>query len=253
VHISDGGFRSQRLTDELLLAGGAVGYPEIRDLQNLEANNGFGPWHRTVSPEGRRQDSAHTYLHPLLQDGKHPNLHVLVEHQVVRVLFDDQKRANAVEFAPNPAHQPDSSTAKQRVHARKLVVISAGACGSPPILERSGVGNSDYLARAGIPVVADVPGVGHDYQDHHLIMTAYKTSLNPDETADRLFSGQTTVEEALARGDKMLGWNGVDVASKLRPRDEDIAAMGPEFQAAWHRDYEANFNRPLMFTGMFGG
>jgi alcohol oxidase len=50
------------------------------------------------------------------------------------------------------------------VKARKLVIVSAGAMGSPLILERSGIGRKDVLGRAGIPVVADIPGVGENYQ-----------------------------------------------------------------------------------------
>jgi hypothetical protein len=50
------------------------------------------------------------------------------------------------------------------VKARKLVIVSAGAMGSPLILERSGIGRKDVLGMAGIPVVADIPGVGENYQ-----------------------------------------------------------------------------------------
>ncbi|KAK0619686.1 GMC oxidoreductase [Immersiella caudata] len=256
VHISDGDYRSHDLMNDLLDAAASVGYPEIKDLQDLESNNGFSRWLRTVSLEGRRQDSAHGFIHPLLQGGKHPNLHVLVEHQVLRVLFDDEKRATGVELAVNPIHRDTPSGnegPKQVVRARRMVVLSAGACGSPPILERSGIGSSEVLARAGIPQVVDVLGVGHAYQDHNLLMTVYKSSLDRDKTLDIFLSGQLTVEQALTDGNKMLGWNGTDVASKIRPKDEDIASMGPEFQAAWDRDFKNNPNKPLMFTGMFGG
>ncbi|KAK4450154.1 GMC oxidoreductase-domain-containing protein [Podospora aff. communis PSN243] len=254
IHMSDGNFRSKALMEDLLEAAAAVGYPEIKDLQDLVSNNGFSRWLRTVSPEGRRQDSAHGFVHPLLADGKHPNLHVLVEHQVVRVLFDEQKRTVGVELVANPIHQDIPSTVEKRVvRARKMVVVSAGACGSPSILERSGVGSTEVLTRAGIPQVVDLPGVGHDYQDHHLIITAYKASLHKDETIDIFLNGSVTVEQALADGNKMLGWNGTDVAAKIRPKDEDIASMGPEFQTAWNRDFRDNPNKPLMFTGMFGG
>jgi alcohol oxidase len=52
--------------------------------------------------------------------------------------------------------------------ARKLVVVSAGALGTPQILERSGVGHPVILNKLGIPVVSDLPGVGENYQDHQL-------------------------------------------------------------------------------------
>ncbi|KAL0932644.1 putative alcohol dehydrogenase [Colletotrichum truncatum] len=256
VHISSGGFRVPGAEDDILAAAKQKGYPEIRDLQNLEANNGYERWMRYVSPDGKRQDSAHTFLHPLLEDGKHPNLHVLVESKVVRVLFDDNKRAVGVEYTPNPDYQAVLNTTRhpiRSVKARKLVVVSCGACGTPPVLERSGVGNRKVLEKAGIPVVSDLPGVGHDYQDHHLILYPYKAALKPDETLDELFSGRTSHEDAIAQKHKMLGWNGVDIVSKIRPTEEEIDKLGPEFRKAWDKDFKDSPNRPLMLSGFLHG
>lgn len=53
---------------------------------------------RYVSPDVERQDVASRYLHPRLQDGDHPNLHVLLETKVMRVLFDDDERAIGVAY-----------------------------------------------------------------------------------------------------------------------------------------------------------
>lgn len=99
IHISDGGFRGTNSMNDFITAAAKVGYKDTDDLQCLEENNKFERWLRYVSPEGKRQDTAHTYLHPLLQDGKHPNLHVLVKSKVLRVVFDDQKRAVGVEYS----------------------------------------------------------------------------------------------------------------------------------------------------------
>lgn len=90
---------------------------------------------RFISPEGKRQDTAHVYLHPRLSDGKHPNLHVLVETQVVRVIFEG-KRAVSVEIQANPKFQNDGQ--RREIKASKMVILSAGALGTPLILERSG-------------------------------------------------------------------------------------------------------------------
>lgn len=62
----------------------------VEDLSDLESNNGVQRAKRYISPAGKRQDTGHCYLHPRLQDGKHPNLHVVVDSQVIRVLFDDR-------------------------------------------------------------------------------------------------------------------------------------------------------------------
>ena len=50
------------------------------------------------------------------------------------------------------------------VKATKLVVVSAGAFGSPAILERSGIGSPSILEKNNIRVLVDSPGVGENYQ-----------------------------------------------------------------------------------------
>jgi choline dehydrogenase-like flavoprotein len=253
VHVSDGTLRLKNIEEDFLRAAAAVGWSEIPDLQTLDHNDAFARWKRYVSPDGKRSDAAHAYLHPRLRDGKHPNLHVLVESQVVRVLFDEDKRACGVEYRPNPLFRESASAApppKHVVRARKLVVMSCGACGTPSVLERSGLGSADVLAKAGVPLVEDLPGVGHDYQDHHLILWPYKSSLEPHETLDELLSGRLSFEEAAKKKDPRLGWNTIDVAAKVRPTESEVAALGPEVKAAWDRDFKDKPNRPLMLMAL---
>ncbi|KAI1757571.1 GMC oxidoreductase [Xylaria castorea] len=253
VQVSDGTLRLRKTEDDFLRAAAEVGWPEICDLQTLDHNNGFQRWLRYISPDGKRSDTAHMYLHPRLRDGKHPNLHILVESQVVRVLFDEDKRACGVEYQSNPLFQPQevpTPPVKRTVRARKLVVVSSGACGTPSVLERSGIGRADVLKRAGIPLVEDLPGVGHDYQDHNLILYPFKTALEPHETLDDLILGRLSVEEATARKDPRLGWNTADIAGKLCITEEDAASMGPDFEAAWERDFKNKPNRPLILMAM---
>jgi len=56
--------------------------------------------------------------------------------------------------------------------AAKLVVLSAGAFGSPTILERSGIGASNILTKLNIPQVVDLPGVGDHYMGMHCLPVA---------------------------------------------------------------------------------
>src|SRR5262249_57114203 len=102
---------------------------------------------------------ARTYLHPAL---KRPNLQLVTHALVHRVLFDG-KRATGVEFS-----RGGPGGAVERVDAAREVVLSAGAVGSPHILQLSGVGDPDHLGRIGIPVVHALPGVGKNLQDHFL-------------------------------------------------------------------------------------
>jgi choline dehydrogenase-like flavoprotein len=104
-------------------------------------------------------------------------------------------------------------TAKQTprsVKARKMVVLSAGANGTPLILERSGVGQKEILEKAGVPLVEELDGVGHDYQDHHLTLYAYRTNLNKRDTINAFSDGRIDVAQAIKDTDELLGTNAMD-------------------------------------------
>jgi choline dehydrogenase-like flavoprotein len=153
----------------------------------LDFTNPPQHWQRYVSPDGKRQDAAHRYIHPLLQDGSHPNLHILTDSKVIRVLFDESTppRAIGIEYKPNADHQPELALSKpvhKTIKANKLVVITAGALGTPQILERSGVGNSDILRKAGVTVVVD-----------------NKVSTRMLETASKAFSASQVLNAFLFR------------------------------------------------------
>ncbi|KAI2624524.1 GMC oxidoreductase [Xylaria nigripes] len=247
IHVSDGTLRMKKTDEAIFRATTALGWPQVSDLQTLDRNNAFAPWKHYITPDGKRSDAAHAFIHPLLRDEKHPNLHVLIESQVVRILFEE-KRACGVEFRPNPLFQEKgASTPERTVHARKLVVLSSGACNSPSILERSGIGAANVLEEAGVPLLVDLPGVGHDYQDHLTVNAVFQTSLEPHETMEELLSGELSFEKATSMGDPRLGWTAIGVAGKCRPTDEEVRALGPEFKAVWDRDFRDKPNRPLIF------
>ena len=101
-------------------------------------------------------------------------------------------------------------TSPRTVRAKKLVIISAGANGTPHILERSGVGDAKILEKAGIEVVEDLPGVGNDYQDHHLSLWAYRTDLAPREAINGFADGRFDVADAIRQNDEILGTNAME-------------------------------------------
>ena len=69
-----------------------------------------------------------------------------------------------IAYTLNPLFHPDGSRNTHTVRGTKLVLISAGAFGSPGILERSGIGSKDVLESVGVKQRVDLPGVGVNYR-----------------------------------------------------------------------------------------
>jgi choline dehydrogenase len=103
---------------------------------------------------GKRQSTFVAYVKPYLH---RPNLTVLTGALVRRVTFSGN-RATGVEVS--------FQGAVHRISADVEVVLSLGTVHTPKVLMHSGVGDGDHLRRFGIPVVAALPGVGRNLQDH---------------------------------------------------------------------------------------
>lgn len=137
-----------------------VGYPFTKDF-NGPQQEGVGIY-QTTQVNGERCSAYRAYLLPNLQ---RPNLSIETRAQVQRILFEG-KRAVGVEYKKNGQ--------LVQVHARREVILSAGAFQSPQILMLSGVGDSAELQRHSIPVVHHLPGVGKNLQDHPDFIFGYK-------------------------------------------------------------------------------
>ncbi len=133
-------------------AGGQAGYPLTEDF-NGSQQEGFGRYDFTIK-DGRRWSTASGYLRPALD---RPNLTVLPETQVTRLLFEGT-RAVGVEVIRQDR--------LECYHAQGDIALCGGALASPQLLMLSGVGPADYLRRFNLPIVADLPGVGENLQDH---------------------------------------------------------------------------------------
>lgn len=86
--------------------------------------------------------------------------------------------------------------------------------------------------------------------DHHLLLYPYKTTLQPEQTNDALLSGRIDFAKAAASNDKRLGWNAIDVCSKMRPSEAEVATLGPAFQKAWEADFKNSPTKPIMLCGV---
>ena len=150
LHVTRGP-RTNPLFHAFVDAGLQAGYQSTDDY-NGEQQEGFGPMEQTVY-RGRRWSTANAYLRPAL---KRANVS-LIKCFVTRVLFEGNK-ACGVEI--------DQGGKVSKLYAGKEVILSASSINSPRLLMLSGIGDSEELSKHGIDVVANLPGVGKNLQDH---------------------------------------------------------------------------------------
>ena len=153
LHISAGESRSPFYT-ALVEAGRQAGYPVTDDF-NGAAFEGVGPYDLTSS-NGRRWSAAEAYLRPVLGRA---NLKVETGAHTTRIRVEGG-RATGVDYAVGKRRTPRSAVAAGEV------LLCAGAVQSPHILQLSGIGASERLRAAGVPVAHALPGVGENLQDH---------------------------------------------------------------------------------------
>ena len=146
--------------DAVTKAATEMGIPVTPDF-NTGDNTGVGYFH-VNQKRGVRMSTARAFLKPAL--GR-PNLRLETGILVEKVVFEG-RRAVGVRFRQNGR--------LVEARARREVVLSAGAVGSPQILQLSGVGPADWLAEFGIAPVLDKQGVGRNLQDHLQQRAIYK-------------------------------------------------------------------------------
>lgn len=151
-----------RLLDAIIASAREAGYPTNPDV-NGKSQDGFN-YSQTTTRGGWRNSTAQAYLKPAR---RRDNLTVLTEAPVLGIRFDGQ-RASGVDYTCNGV--------RQQVHARREVILCAGAIHSPAILEQSGIGQAERLQSLGVPVVAALPGVGENLQDHWAVWMKWRVS-----------------------------------------------------------------------------
>ncbi|KQW70317.1 choline dehydrogenase [Phenylobacterium sp. Root77] len=135
-------------------AGRQAGFKVTSDFNGFQ-QEGWGPYQLTIH-DGQRWSAARGYLHPALSRS---NLTCLTGARTSKIIVENG-RATGVEYI-------DAKSGEKRVvHADKEVLLSAGAVQSPHILQLSGIGDPEELAKFGIPVVKALKGVGANLQDH---------------------------------------------------------------------------------------
>jgi choline dehydrogenase len=138
-----------------------IGVEYRADVNNLPpgAGDSIG-WCQQTRGGRRRASAARTYLNPAK---KRPNLQIVTNALVHRVVFEGKRAAGVVYSRGGPGNNTI-----ELADAGREVILSAGAVGSPHLLQLSGVGDPEVLGKAGIAVHHDLQGVGKNFQDHYI-------------------------------------------------------------------------------------
>ncbi|GLY77544.1 choline dehydrogenase [Actinoallomurus iriomotensis] len=143
------------LFEAFFAAAEQAGYPRTDDVNGYR-QEGFAPFDRNVH-RGRRLSAARAYLHPVKN---RPNLTVRTRAHVTKILFAGE-RAVGVRYG----------------HGREAyggeIILCGGSINTPQLLQLSGVGDAAELRALGVDVVADLPGVGENLQDHLEVYVQY--------------------------------------------------------------------------------
>lgn len=151
------------LCEAYINASVAAGIPHTDDF-NGASQEGAG-YYQLTTKDGRRCSTAVAYLKPVMSRS---NLTVITDARVERLVLDEN-RVTGVAY--------DLDGMRKVVNARRETILSAGAIGSPQILQVSGIGPGNVLREAGVDVRHELNGVGENLQDHLQVRFVYETSL----------------------------------------------------------------------------
>jgi alcohol oxidase len=268
MHVSDTG-STHKLADQYIeVAKSHFGMEYVNDIMDFETagNNKIAKIPKWINPiDGTRSDAATAFIHPLRSS--HPNLHLLLKTKVSRIIFEGARavgvnivakynRSELILTASKIFHDAAPQTPRA-IHARKLVVISAGALATPQILQRSGIGAAAKLQALGIEnIISDLPGVGMNLRDHpHVRGGMVLVDADSADTGDDIALADaqtlTTFHDRFKQQKGDLSWNFVDTGIKYRPNDEEVKALGPNFEKWWTETFVGNPGKALLALQTF--
>jgi len=159
------------ILDAFALAAQEAGIPHSSDF-NRGSNEGVG-YFQVNQKNGWRWNTAKAFLRPTCYG--RPNFEMWVNAHVTKLIVETQpdgtQRCTGVQVWDG--HEMVTA------HATREVVLCGGSIGSPQLLQLSGIGPADLLQQHGIALVADLPGVGANLQDHLQIRAVFKIEGAP--------------------------------------------------------------------------
>ncbi len=151
------------LCRDYIAAASSCGLSHNPDF-NGATQEGVGLYQATIK-DGLRMSTARAYLRPAM---RRANLRVIKHAHATRILFEGT-RAAGVEYSVGGR--------TMRASANREVILCAGAIGSPQLMQLSGLGPAELVRGHGIEVVADLPAVGRNLQDHLGLDYLYRSKV----------------------------------------------------------------------------
>ncbi len=197
------------LTEGFYRACTALQIPETPDYNGASCEG--VAYLQLSSYRGRRSSAAAGYLRPARS---RRNLEVVLDCRATSVVVEEGRAAGVA------CRLPDGSS--RLVRAAREVVLSAGAMNTPRLLELSGIGDGERLARLGIDRVRHLPGVGANLQDHINTRFAYRCT-RPITVNDALrdrWRGAALMLRYLLTRRGLMATPGVTVHALVRSRPD---------------------------------
>ena len=189
------------ILDAFAAAAVEAGLPHTEDF-NRGDNEGVG-YFEVNQRRGVRWNAAKAFLRPAL---RRANLQVLTGAHVTRLLLEDAPAGSGDRLVARGVELRLGDGATLQVRCRGDVLLSAGAIGSPQILQLSGIGDGTRLKAAGVEPRHELPGVGGNLQDHLQVRAVFavdNTRTLNTLSATLVGKARIAAEYALARSGPM--------------------------------------------------
>ena len=156
--------------DAFAAAAVEAGIPATDDF-NRGSNEGVG-YFEVNQKDGWRWNAAKAFVRPTCYG--RPNFELWTMAQATRLLIEREPHEGGALRCAGVQVWDGQEMLQARLAAGGQVVLCSGSIGSPQLLQLSGIGPADLLRQHGIDVLADLPGVGANLQDHLQIRSVYK-------------------------------------------------------------------------------
>ena len=151
------------LCEEFIESSKEIGV-SIQEDYNAGNQEGIFYYQRTIK-NGTRFSAYDAFLKPAI---KRKNVKVDTNTIVLKIIFKEKKAIGLL---------CEKNKKQFKIFANKEIILCAGAIGTPHLLQVSGVGNSNYLKKTGIPIIHESKNVGEGLQDHYAVRVSNSIKL----------------------------------------------------------------------------